>query len=585
MISFSLDGRPVEVPDDSGSLLCALREHLGCRTPKDGCSPQGQCGCCTVWIDGSPRVSCVTPVRRVAGRAVTTTDGLAPALRDRWAEAFVSAGASQCGFCTPGIIMRLAALGPPVDESVQTGRRTGDPAPARGAGPELGTERRSKTADPDRVRTALLAHLCRCTGWQTVVEAACDALDLDRPGREKGGSAVLWSRDRRGASEPRDPLLVQWRAQVEGPAYQVSDRQTVLGAARFADDTSPRGALVATPGTGGDLVLAENLAEARSRSNKVQGRNSTEPLAHPVAVPEGDWDLTLQTTWVEPAYLEPDASWCQPGSVPATPLANGGAFGGKRHSPVVADALHLADRAQAPVRVIWSREDVTALGPKRPPVGGGVGRDGHGLLRFARSSGPGGPGTWSTEAEAELKRRVASVAPAVDVELVDVTGPPTSVDLRGAGWVEAAVLLAGLEALTADRVGPGWPARISSPSGGRAVVVVNDDDTVDVEVWAGEVLDEVTLRSYCLGAVHQALGWVWHEGIAVDDDGRVRDLTIRSYGIMTARDMPHVEVSINPSSRWPVNGSDAVFAATAASAWVAEGLAPRWPTRGRRASQ
>jgi len=143
------------------------------------------------------------------------------------------------------------------------------------------------------------------------------------------------------------------------------------------------------------------------------------------------------------------------------------------------------------------------------------------------------------------------------------------------------VLLAGLEALTADRVGPGWPAQITSPTGGRAVVVVHDDDTVNVEVWAGEVLDEVTLRSYCLGAVHQALGWVWHEGVAVDDDGRVRDLTIRSYGIMTARDMPHVEVSVHPGSQWPVNGSDAVFAATAAAAWVAEGLAPHWPTRGR----
>src|ERR1700760_3202008 len=74
--AFTLDGRPVEVAGDAGSLLEALRENLGIWSVKDGCSPQGQCGCCTVLVDGAPRVACVTPVRRVAGRSVTTVDGL-----------------------------------------------------------------------------------------------------------------------------------------------------------------------------------------------------------------------------------------------------------------------------------------------------------------------------------------------------------------------------------------------------------------------------------------------------------------------------------------------------------------------------
>ena len=107
-VEFVLDGDDVAVPAE-GSLLDALRESLGKRSVKDGCSPQGQCGCCTVWVDGSPRVACVTPVTRVRGRAVTTVDGLDGAAR--WADAFAAAGASQCGFCTPGIVMRLAALG------------------------------------------------------------------------------------------------------------------------------------------------------------------------------------------------------------------------------------------------------------------------------------------------------------------------------------------------------------------------------------------------------------------------------------------------------------------------------------------
>ena len=109
-VGFTLNGSPVRVPPGS-SLLDALREHLGIRSAKDGCSPQGQCGCCTVWVDGQPRVACVTPVGRVAGRAVTTIEGLDGA--ERWAESFCANGGSQCGFCTSGIIMRVAALDRP----------------------------------------------------------------------------------------------------------------------------------------------------------------------------------------------------------------------------------------------------------------------------------------------------------------------------------------------------------------------------------------------------------------------------------------------------------------------------------------
>ncbi|MGA7417063.1 MAG: 2Fe-2S iron-sulfur cluster-binding protein, partial [Acidimicrobiales bacterium] len=96
LIRLRVDGVDVEVPEDDQSLLDVLRERLNLRTAKDGCSPQGQCGCCTVWVDGAPRVSCVTPIRRLAGREVTTLDGLVPGVRGAWAAAFTAAGASQC---------------------------------------------------------------------------------------------------------------------------------------------------------------------------------------------------------------------------------------------------------------------------------------------------------------------------------------------------------------------------------------------------------------------------------------------------------------------------------------------------------
>jgi 2Fe-2S iron-sulfur cluster protein len=484
-------------------------------------------------------VSCVTALRRVAGRSVTTVEGLPPDVRNRWVDAFVATGASQCGFCTPGILLRLAAL------------TRGNRPPSREA-----------------VESALLAHLCRCTGWQSIVDAACIALGLS------GATPAA----------PKDPLLASWRAQVEGPAFQSSGRQVVLGGGGFADDTAPEGALVALGA--GDSVPARSLAQARQGSSKVQGRNSTVPLTHPVPVPPGEWAIALQTTWVEPAYVEPDASWCTPTGRPHTPLANGGAFGGKRSSPAPGRAQALASQLDQPVRVLWSREDVVRYGPKRPPIALGLRGDGTGVLRLGRPAG--------TPDLSQLHERVRAVAPGVDIEEIDIVGPPVGADLRGAGWVET---LAGLAALgaRADRAA-GWPtepgvgrAEVTLPSGGRAAVQVEAAGTastgasgrgrVGVQVWAGEPLCPVTLRSYVLGAVHQALGLVWSEGIAVSDDGEPVDLTIRSFGILAARDMPEVEVSIQGDDRWPVNGSDAVFAATVAAAWIAEGLPSSWPTR------
>ncbi|MFZ0251570.1 MAG: hypothetical protein WAL61_16625, partial [Acidimicrobiales bacterium] len=154
-------------------------------------------------------------------------------------------------------------------------------------------------------------------------------------------------------------------------------------------------------------------------------------------------------------------------------------------------------------------------------------------------------------------------------------------DLRGAGWAE---VLAARAALDAPAHAPGsGEAHVAVPGAGSARVALQLGGTprgrLEVDVWAGEVLCPVTLRSYALGAVHQALGMVWSEGIAVDGTGEPVDLTIRSFGILAARDMPEVTVRLHEEDGWPVNGSDAVFVATLAAAWIAEGLPGRWPTR------
>jgi aerobic-type carbon monoxide dehydrogenase small subunit (CoxS/CutS family) len=523
-VSLIVDGQAVRVDDEGVSLLEVLRDRLGIRSPKDGCSPQGQCGCCTVLVDGHARVACVTPVRRVADRAVTTLAGMPEA--PRWAQAFAAHGASQCGFCTPGIIVRLAA------------RARGGPLSA-GA-----------------VEDALVAHLCRCTGWRTIVEAAVAA----------SGTAAL------PAPGPVPPASA--RAGLEGGSPQRTGADVALGEGGFADDGAPAGALVAVPDGRGEWVVADTLSEARAAAGKVQGRRGTAALTWPIEVPPGDWDLVLRTTWVEPAYLEPDASWCAPGGVPVSPVANGGAFGGKLGSPVAAAARALADAHDRPVRALWAREDVVRLGPKRPPIAAGVRRDGTGVVRAARTAG--------------IADAIRSVAPGLIVEEVDVPGPPTSAQVRAAGWAEAAVLLAALGAT------PGLPsATVVSPGGGWATATLAPDGSIDLRVAAGPPLDAVVLRSYCVGAAHQALGWVTSEGVAVASDGTVLDLTIRSFGILRSAQTPAVRVEIVPAGEpppgrpdpapvEPVNGSDAVFAAVAAAVWIARGLPPAWPTEPRR---
>jgi aerobic-type carbon monoxide dehydrogenase small subunit (CoxS/CutS family) len=485
------------------------------RSVKDGCSPQGQCGCCTVLIDGAARVACVTPVRRAAGRSVLTSDGLDPDVGQRLVGAFVGHGASQCGFCTPGILCRLSSLGP--------------------------------TPTVAEVETALLAHLCRCTGWRTIVDAACS-----------GGAASV-----AGAAPSQDKSAR--RAAIEGGAAQATGAEIVKGRGRFADDSAPPGCLVAVPDGQGGWAVGETLAEARAAYGKVQGRRSGQELDYPLDVPAGKWDLTLQTTWVEPAYLEPDASWCLPGGEPAHPAGNGGAFGGKDRSAAPAAARELADRYGRPVRVVFSREDTVRLGPKRPPIAAGVRSDGTGVMRVVATPG--------------ISAAVAAVAPGLDVEEMDVTGPPVSAAVRAAGWAEAAVLM------TALRGGP--TASVTGPGGGRAEAEVQVDDagrptSVSVRVDSGEPLDEVVLRSYVTGAAHMAIGWVCSEAIAVGADGVPVDLTIRSFGILRARDTPPITVTIQPSGAEATNGSDPAFAAVAAATWMAQGRPPRWPTiRGR----
>ena len=145
---FHVNGDPVEL-DVAGMrrLLDVLREDLGLTGTKEGCG-EGECGACTVLVDGAAVDSCLVPVCQVDGADVRTVEGLAPAgAAERTAlaplqQAFLEAGGAQCGICTPGMLMAARAY---LDD---------------GGG-----------ADEDAIREAIAGNLCRCTGYTKIIEA------------------------------------------------------------------------------------------------------------------------------------------------------------------------------------------------------------------------------------------------------------------------------------------------------------------------------------------------------------------------------------------------------------------------------
>jgi carbon-monoxide dehydrogenase small subunit len=136
------------------TLLEVLREDMNLTGTKHGCE-LGECGTCTVLVDGEPQLSCLVLPLQVAGRAITTIEGMADGAElDPLQTAFAERGAAQCGYCTPGMLLSARAL------------LARNPNPSR-----------------DDIREALAGNLCRCTGYAKIVDAVASAADRGRPPR------------------------------------------------------------------------------------------------------------------------------------------------------------------------------------------------------------------------------------------------------------------------------------------------------------------------------------------------------------------------------------------------------------------
>ncbi|GII76107.1 carbon-monoxide dehydrogenase small subunit [Sphaerisporangium rufum] len=143
-VNLTVNGRPEEVDGvwEGESLLYVLRERVGLPGAKNACE-QGECGSCTVYLDGLPVCACLVAAGQAEGRQVRTVEGLAGGDRlDPVQEAFVECGAVQCGFCTPGLVVQahdlIERVGAPSDEEI---------------------------------REALAGNLCRCTGYEKIMDA------------------------------------------------------------------------------------------------------------------------------------------------------------------------------------------------------------------------------------------------------------------------------------------------------------------------------------------------------------------------------------------------------------------------------
>ncbi len=212
MISFHLNGQPVQTDaPPTERLSLTLRERLGQKGTKVGCDA-GDCGACTVLIDGRATCACMVPAARAEGATITTVEAETPEL-SRLRAAFLRHGAAQCGICTPGMLIAAAEL------------LARTPAPT-----------------PVQAEEALGGVLCRCTGYAKIIAAVCDASPAPEPAAPAAGAAV-------GADIAR----------LDGAAKVAGDL--------FGDDVIPEGALVVkavrAPYPHADFAFGDLAAYAR----------------------------------------------------------------------------------------------------------------------------------------------------------------------------------------------------------------------------------------------------------------------------------------------------------------------------------
>ncbi|AZQ66456.1 2Fe-2S iron-sulfur cluster binding domain-containing protein [Silicimonas algicola] len=516
-LSFTIRGERQEVETDPHRRLSeVLRDDLGLKSVKVGCDA-GDCGACTVLIDGRQACACLVPAGQADGASIETLETWSGGAADRLRDAFLAEGAAQCGICTPGMMMAAAEL-------------------------------LSASPDPteDEVRTALSGVLCRCTGYASIVAAVLSASrprpaeTMPAPGQSVGapvrrldGRPKVDGTEMFGADVgPRDALVVRavrsphfhaaftlgdtaaWA--VEHPGVTVLTAADVPGVNRFgviphlADQPALADGIVRHLGEAVALVVGEAslvealvlstfpvtweahpyslteaegakdgaqlLHEGRPGNLLIEGRVSTGDAETALAASAHVADGTFRTSYVEHAYIEPEAgiAWLEgdtliiaactqapvmdrdetakvlglpPDRVRIIPTATGGGFGAKLDLSVQPLIGLAALKTGKPCRMVWGRGESMLASTKRHPgtMTARIGADAEGRITAMRFDG-----AFNTGAYASWGPTVASRVP------VHASGPyrtpnyrataraihtngPTSGAFRGFGVPQAAI--------------------------------------------------------------------------------------------------------------------------------------------------
>ena len=223
-VKFHLNGKDIEAHYEPGMhLLEVLREECGITSCKNGCAPEGACGCCLVNIDGKPALSCLRKPEQMADHDIRTLEGFPERTRRIIADAFVLEGGVQCGFCIPGIVVRAAHL-------IEQG----------------------KTSDRDALRKALDGPICRCTGYGRIIDAIQTAGEALNNGGTLPGEPRRHSYFGEEFGLHRNPQFDVKGHGIGGSHARVGGAAQVLGERPYIDDMKVDGMLH------GAMVLAEH---------------------------------------------------------------------------------------------------------------------------------------------------------------------------------------------------------------------------------------------------------------------------------------------------------------------------------------
>jgi selenium-dependent xanthine dehydrogenase len=235
--------------DPKLTLLKYLREQELIISVKDGCSPQAACGACTVELNGKAVLSCVTPMSKVADGVVYTTEGIDPQIRDILVTSFANHGAAQCGFCTPGIIMRSKIF------------LENNPDPSR-----------------EEVTQALKYHLCRCTGYHKIIDAILSAAKIIK---ERGTEKLRLTDGQVGSRQVRydvERLILGIRPFVADLIFE----NMCYGALKFSDH--PRG-----------QILSINTASAQKLKGVIRIFTAEDiPGQRKIGLMTNDWPIMIK---------------------------------------------------------------------------------------------------------------------------------------------------------------------------------------------------------------------------------------------------------------------------------------------------